>query len=184
MSARHVDVAILSVGVAMELALVGALWRLATLKASVVRDWAQRVTVAEAGLETKAIDELKLMQDEIVDLLAPLGAPSESVADPGTLALAVRRYVTLMDARDKIRRHFHRLVQVGPVMMSLLIPGAVANAVAFTYFAGLTRARALGYAATWLGLGCATVLVAVFAAYVYLQDKLAGAELLATEDAT
>jgi hypothetical protein len=127
----------------------------------------------------------------VSDLLVPPGTdldadrPSPATtttADPSELRAVVQQYLGVTDASAHMRPWFRRLLRVGPYMIVCLAVGVVAVAMAFSYFAGFSRARTVGYVGAGLAAVAALGVAAVWIFYVYLQEKLGTAEILSNSE--
>lgn len=143
--------------------------------------WTRRVALAVAALDEKAISELEQLRDEIEDML-PGGRPfdpAQAIADPAPLSQRAEQTVRFYRARTRMEGDMIWLRRLGRILLAGLIGLEAAAAGLTAHFAQLVNWGLLRIAGfILLGLAVLT-LVLTAATYVLLQDRLAGAEILA-----
>ncbi len=177
-----IDAGIVGVGVAITVAILAALWKMAGLRSEVLAAWSDRVQIVRASLDERASEELLALHARITEMLPSLTEPfdpTKLIVDPGVLQVSVSRFLGLLGARARLRHRYHLLLAIGPVMSFALIGGLISSCLAFSYFTGFTRYRTLGYIGIWIGLAAGATIVAGYSCYLYLQLRLSSAEILA-----
>jgi len=163
-----------------------ALWKAAQLRGDTITRWRDRVDVAYSGLTERAVEALRHLQAQANQLLGDMDTfdPLLAVADPEPLAAQATRFNKLLRARAMLRRRYNRqlrLVGLGSFLVAayavgLIVVGAYladGEHVDWTFWAGVALAGA-ALVAGGLLLGF----------YTYIENKLAGAEVMAAPPTT
>jgi hypothetical protein len=174
-------VAVLSLGAACIVPALIVLWKSASLRGDLHNKWADRVDIAIAGLDEYGVHLLRKLQ---VAIDHKLGEPDEGfdpdlvIEDPGPLVRLTRQFERAVVARRKARRRFKIVMELSAAtsyLAALFIVGAVLT---LLYYSDVYR----GFAINTVGVGmCIVALVlgaALVGSYVYLEHKLATAEIL------
>lgn len=171
---------VLSIGLVLLLAVLGAVWRMASLRGDTFDKWRQRVELAEVGLSERAVEELRRMQIEISLLLGTDGRfdPSRVVADPGDLLVGVLRLKSLIEIREQLRSRFRLLLRLGPIFLWTLLSMGVGILLTFTYYGDIASSPVLGNIGIALSAVSGVIVVICFGVYVYLQQSLSKAEII------
>lgn len=180
---RNVDAGMVGVGAAMVLATIGALWKVARLRADVFAEFHTRTALAQSGLDERAataLRELALTASRLVGDIDTDGRlrPLNVIGDPAELKHQVGLFDRALRARERIPRYFERLLLVGPVLvvvLSILLLGELAT---LSYFSGWRRQRVVGYVGLWTSLGAAGLAVVAGGYYAWLLQRFSGAEIL------
>lgn len=171
---------VLSLGLVLLLAVLAAVWRMASLRGETFDKWRQRVALAEAGLSERAAEELRHMQIEISRLVGTEAQfdPSRVVADPGDLLAGVLRLKRLIEKRDRVQHRFRLLLLLGPIFFWTLLTLAVGIVLTIIYHGGLASNSLLGDVGIAICAVSGAIVVICFGVYAYLQQFLSGAEIL------
>lgn len=172
---------VVGIGLAALIALSGALWKAASLRGDVNRNWSRRAGAATAALTDRAIDELQALRRE-TDWL--LGNPDEenplvlTTVDPMPLVRRAEAVANYSGARDRIEHNLERLLRVAPLLIPALIVLIASVAMLTLYYADIAHYRGVRIAGLGaLGLG-GLPSGALFGIYLLAQHRLSGAELL------
>ncbi len=164
----------------------GVLWRAGSLTADIVKDWGPRVEDARTGLNDRATQELLTLQSEIGSLLgvgSSQAVPLGSVADPGVLASRTHDFQAALGARSKLDRYYSALRRIGPA----LTVAATIFLIGWAGVAGnetdLISSELLCVVGISIMAGSVVVGLALTFIYGFLNQRLAGAELLASSSA-
>ena len=158
------------------------LWGAANLRSSVFERWSGRVDAATAGLATGALRILDEVQREITDLRGSPAAgwqPNDFAGDPGQLVALVGRFQRAMSARARIGLRFQTLLRLGPLLVWTAAAYLVSVGVWGGILIGLFDSQVVSRAALVVTAATLVILAAVVAAYAFLVDRLADAEILA-----
>jgi nitrate reductase gamma subunit len=169
--------------VALAIPGVLALWRGASLRGDMRKEWSPRVEDAEVGLTDRATKELLEMQQEITDLMGsgPASLPRLATVDPGQLSKQIHNFQKTMAAASRLQSHFRWLLRVGPLLIIASLLFLVGIGALFANHSELASSEAMrlgGVIAVTAG-GVLGVVIAI--AWVLLHFRLSGAELRATE---
>jgi hypothetical protein len=142
--------------------------------------WASRVTLAVSVLKEKTISGLEALRAHTNEIL-PFGGfnPSLVIADPAPLVRDAEECAKTYRAGVQMNTHFEWLLRLGPVFVIALIASEFGVAALTAHYGDLLTwpwLRAAGFAV----FGIAVLLVlGAGATYIFLQHRLAGAEILA-----
>lgn len=103
------------------LAGVGATWKAATLRHSVIAEWEGRRSLAVGQLNQRAVEALIELQGQISAVLPSEDErfdPSRVVADPGTMLRLVSVYQLAIVSRERIDRYHGWALRVGPISVA------------------------------------------------------------------
>jgi hypothetical protein len=97
----------------------GAIWRGASLRGDIRKEWAPRVEDAEVALADRATQELVAMQQEIAGIVGsgPTAVPRLATADPTPLANRAREFQKTLEIRRHLPADFRRLQSLGPFLV-------------------------------------------------------------------
>lgn len=169
--------------VALAIPGVAALWRAASLRGDMRKEWATRVEDAEVGLADRAINELLEMQQEIATLVGsgPTSLPRLATVDPGGLVSHIRDFQKTMVAASRLKAYFRWLLRVGPVLIAAAILFLVGIAALFANNSELASSEVLRVGGLVIGILGGSLGLMGLVAWVFLHFRLSGAELRATE---
>lgn len=176
----------LSLGLVLLLAVLGAVWRMASLRGDTFEKWRPRVELAEAGLSKKGVEELREMQIQLHRLLGTeiKFDPSRVVADPGDLLASVLRVKSVIETRDRLQHRFHLLLRLGPIFFWTLLTLAAGLVLMFTHYGGIASNPLLGDVGRAVSAVSGVILVICFGVYVYLEQFLSRAEILSSSESS
>jgi hypothetical protein len=181
---RRVNIEILALGTAVLLALLGALWKACGLRGDLFEKWNPRISLAEAGLSNKAAQALVELHEQVNQLLFPAPGvrfdPLKLVADPDSLRASVNQFLYLLDVRSRLARQFNLLLRVGPLLRLGLLMSVLAAVAFFSQSSHVIKMSPLYPVAIVLGCPGAVIICLAFGLYMYLQQKLSGAEILSS----
>jgi hypothetical protein len=181
-AAGRVDSGVVGVAVAVLAVLAASAWKAAALRSDLISDWSQRIDLAKAGLEERAVEVLVEIQVQISAVVLRPGEPfdpARAIADPAGLRSHVDKYIAVMDARDGLRTRLRAILKVGPVLFWLLVAEIVVVAVCSSYYCGFHRERMVGQMSMLIALLIAILLAATFARFAINLNRLSRAEILA-----
>jgi hypothetical protein len=170
---------VIGVGSAAMLVLSGGAWRAASFRGDMNRRWSRRVDFTIAALDEKTVSELEALRDDVNTLLPTARFnPSEAIVDPSPLARRAGLAAKLHRVRERMTSDFRWLLRLGPVLISALAIFDAAVAGATVFYSQIWHWHLLKLIALLgLALGAGGLLTAG-AAYVFLQHRLSGAELM------
>lgn len=168
---------------ALAIAGVAALWRSATLRHEISKEWDERVKDTKLALEDRATTELLEMQAEITRIFgAGAGSPPRlATQDPGLLGEKASAFQKTLAIKLHLDRDFRLLLKVGPLL--IIASAAFLLGVAAVYIdnAELASSSALRVGGEIVG-GCGVVLgILLVVGYVVLNQRLSGAEIRGNE---
>lgn len=162
---------------------VGAVWKAASLRGDLGKDWTPRVETAEAGLADRATAEAVGIQAEITEMIGS-GAgklPRLATANPAPLARrAAELQKTLRIGALRIG-DFQWLLRLGPLMTATAIAFLLGLACVFLDSSELLVSRPLRVLGIVLAAASVLVGLILVAAYVWLNQRLSGAEIRSQE---
>lgn len=171
--------AIIGVGATVLLAAVGAVFKASSLRGDINNKWTRRVSLAVAGLDDKALSELRRLRDDVEGTLADRFDPAQALADPAPLSRRAETTVKFHKARTQMQRDFRHLLQICPILLGGLGAVVVAAPALTVYYAELWQPAALRIGGLILAGLAILVLVVIGIVYAVLQHRLASAEILA-----
>jgi hypothetical protein len=186
---RHVNPAVVGVGVAICVPIAVAIWRASSLRSDTFRNFQPRLDLAQAGLDNNASEALRRLADRVNGVLGSgVGLednfnPTLALGDPGELRVLVDRVSGFMKARRQIPRHYRGLLLVGPLLLVTLVPMLASSVVALSYFTGLFRDRTVGYVGVWVAAGTIVAACSVLSLHIVCQMRFSRAELLSAPGA-
>lgn len=169
---------------ALAVAGVAGLWRAASLRADVRKEWSPRVEDAQIGLADRATRELLAMQNEITNLVGGGASllPRLATVDPAPLAKQASGFQKTLAAGSRLAGDFRWLLRIGPLLVVATAAFLLGVAGVFVDNSDLARSSLLRIGGLGLG-GFGIVLgFALLAAYVILNQRLSGAEMRGLED--
>jgi hypothetical protein len=181
---RHVNPAVVGVGVAICVPIAVAIWRASNLRSDTFKNFQPRLALAQAGLDNNAAEALRQLADRVNGVLGSgVGLeenfnPSLALADPGELRVLVDRVSVFMQARRQIPRHYRGLLLVGPLLLGAFVPMLISSLVALSYFTGIFRDREVGYVGVWITVGAFFLACLIGALHIFCQLRFSRAELL------
>lgn len=175
-----IDGGALALGAGFVVTTAGALWKAANLRADVFSNYHGRLALAQAGIDERASAALRILAEKVDETLGDLDPfdPTQALADPSELQVLIEDVSRLLSARTHLPIYFRRMLQVGPLLMTLFIVLLVSVLIALTYFSGWKRARGLGYAGIWSAAGSVSLIGIVTAYYFSLLHRFSSAEIL------
>lgn len=155
-------------------------FRAASFTGDMNHRWARRVALSVAVLVEKTISGLEELRAHTNEIL-PQGAfnPTEAIANPAPLVSDAQACTQTYQASLRMGSDFRRLLRLGPTFVAALIGSGIGIAALTLHYAELLNwswLHAVGFAV--LGLAAVVLLVAG-AVYIFLQDRLSRAEILA-----
>lgn len=171
---------------ALAIAGVAALWRAATLRHEMTKEWDERVKDTELALDDRATTELLEMQGEITRIFgAGAGSPPRlATQDPGILAEKASAFQKTLGCKSRLDRDFQLLLRVGPLLIIASAAFLIGVAAVYLDNAELVSSGALRVGGEVVG-GCGVALgIFLVIAYVALNQRLSGAELRGKETST
>ncbi len=176
------EAAVIAVGVGVLVAVGAGIFKVAAMRGDMNTKWARRVAFAVAALDEKTIAELEQLRDDVENIL-PTGHggfdPAQAIANPAPLFRRAENTVSYYRARARMEQDFVRLRGLCPLLLAALTGLEIAAAVLTVFYAELLLWRWPRSCGLILLAGATVTLIAATAAYVVLQHRLAGAEILA-----
>lgn len=174
--------AIIAVGVGALVAVGAGIFKAAALRGDMNTKWTRRVAFAVAALDEKTIAELEQLRDDVEDIL-PAGHdnfdPAQAIANPAALFARAEHTVSYYSARTRMQTDFVRLRKLCPLLVATLTGVEVAAAILTAFYAELLVWAWLRPCGLIILAVATSMLIFATAAYVVLQHRLAGAEILA-----
>lgn len=158
---------------------VGALWKAASLRGDLGKDWTPRANTAEAGLAERATAEALLMQQEISELIGS-GAgqiPRLATVNPAPLAQRAGDLQKTLRVGARIPDDFKWLLRLGPLMISAAVAFLIGLAAVFLDSSLLLHSTFLRTAGISVGVAAVLFGLLLIVAYVLLNQRLSGAEM-------
>jgi hypothetical protein len=162
---------------------VGALWKAASLRADLGKDWTSRVATAEAGLADRATSEALSMQRQITEMIGSGSGklPRLATVDATPLAGQAGELQKTLQIGARVPRDLKWCLRLGPLMTAAAITfllglGAVFLDSSELLTSGPLRIVGLVFEAAALLSG-----LVLIAAYVILNQRLSGAEIRSQE---
>jgi hypothetical protein len=164
---------------ALAIAGVAALWRAASLRGEISKEWVERLADAKVALEDRATTELLEMQAEITRIFgAGSGSPPRlATHDPGLLSAKAAAFQKTLAISSRLERDFRLLLSIGPLLTAAstaFLAGIAATYVDNSKLATSEILRLGGMAVGGAGIALGVLLVI---AYVVLNQRLSGAEI-------
>jgi len=164
------------------LAIIGGLWKFASFRGDVFEKWSSRTELVKAGLSVKAMEELRLIQRQIAELMGAEGQfdPTKVIAEPADLLSSVLYFKQLIDAREGTDRWLSYLLRLDKILIISLISLGIG--------VGLTALCLLGFPAVWYWFAIAVfldvtsllILGGCWISYFIAMRRLSQAETLST----
>lgn len=163
---------------------VAALFRAATMRGDLSERWTTRVEVAEAGLAERATNEALMLQDEIAGLI---GAGSSSppllaTVDPNPLAHRAADFQKTLIVGNRLPAYFRWLLRLGPAAIVIASFFILSLAAVFLNNSELIESGLLRVGGIVLGITAVFFGLLLFAAFIFLNQKLSGAEIRSSEE--
>lgn len=176
-----VDVQVVALGAALVTASGAGTWKAASLRSDTIAKYRPRMDLARAGLDERAADALRRLALRTNRFLGDDGEfdPLQAIVDPAELRVYVDDFGAALAARQALPRCYRNLLRVGPALMVLLGLAIPALVVAFSYYAGWTRARLVGQLGGAVAIVLALAVAGVFIYYAVAQQRFSAAEVLA-----
>lgn len=182
------DNTIVLITVSLLIAIVPGIFKMATLRTRISREWSHRVDVCISGLDELALQVLydlhSRIEEEFDQRLSKDTWPDGPPLDPSSLKSYIDRYTKALKFKNRLLSDIRWLRNVGPTMVIALAVGAVGVSLVFidaTKVWSLDNIAALGYVLGFLALLMTLVGLIV---YTYLYHRLANTEHLAREGVT
>jgi len=178
-----IDGGIVALGAGFVVTTGGGIWKAASLRSDVFKEYQSRVALAQAALDERAAKELRELAIEVNRALGDLDRfdPHQALADPSTLQAHVNVVNRALTARRKLPRYFRAMLRCGPSLLALLSLLMVGVLLAFSYFTGWKRDREVGYIGLWASLILVLASVLVSAWYFALLYRFTSAEVFSAE---
>jgi hypothetical protein len=168
---------------ALAIAGVAALWRSATLRHEISKEWDERVKDTKLALDDRATSELLEIQGEITRIFGSgAGSPPRlATQDPGLLAEKAGAFQKTLAIKSRLDRDFHLLLGIGPLLIVASAAFLLGVAAVYIDNAELARSSGLRIGGEVVG-GCGVGLgILLVVAYVVLNQRLSGAEIRGME---
>ena len=182
------DNTVILVTVPVLIAIVPGIFRMATLRTRVSREWSHRVDVCISGLDELALQALYDLHARIEEgfdqRLSKDTWPDGPPLDPSSLKSYIDRYAKALKFKNRLLSDIKWLRNIGPTMVIALAVGAVGVSLLFidaTRIWRLDHVATLGYL---LGLLALSMTIVGLIGYTYLCHRLANTEHLAREGVT
>lgn len=162
---------------------ITALWKAASLRGDLGKDWKPRIGTAEAGLAERATAEALLMQQEIATLLGS-GAgqiPRLATVDPTPLAQRAGDLQETLRVGVRLPADFKWFLRLGPLMIGTAVTFLIGLAATFLDSSELVQSTGLRTAGVVIGAAAFLVGILLLAGYVVLNQRLSGAEIRSQE---
>jgi hypothetical protein len=168
---------------ALAIAGVAALWRAASMRGDISKEWDERVTDTKVALEDRATTELLEMQSEITRIFgAGAGSPPRlATLNPGLLAEKASAFQKTLAISSRLDRDFRLLLQVGPLLVVAAAAFLVGVAATYLDNSDLAPSSALRLAGELVGGAGVAFGILLVIAYVVLSQRLSGAEIRGRE---
>lgn len=188
MSNASNQAAVAAVLVPLWLFALGVLWKSSHLRGDVGARWSSRVGLAVASLTERAANALLVLNDTIASRLGGLSEPFDPwtlVTDPSELVEATSCFQTALKDRDRLRRWHGSQVRAAPYAIALSTMLVLVTALQSLYLLRtFGRASSAGFRwaliTMWIVLGVGGF--ALGARYIYLEQRISGAELRSKKD--
>jgi len=163
---------------------VAALYRAATMRGDLSEQWSTRVEVAEAGLADRATTEALRLQDEIADLIGSGSSspPRLATVDPTPLAHRAADFQKTLITGNRLPMYFRWLLRLGPAAIGIAAAFLVALAAVFLDNSELVMSALLRIGGIVLGITTVVLGLVLFAAFIFLNQRLSGAEIRSSEE--
>lgn len=161
-----------------------ALWKAASLRGDLGKDWTPRVDTAEAGLAERATAEALIMQQEISEMIGS-GAgqiPRLATVDPAPLAKRAGELQKTLRAGARIPNDFKWFLRLGPLMIIASVIFLVGLAAVFADSSAILKSTPMRAGGLILGITALLAGLVLMVAYVVLNQRLSGAELRSREE--
>jgi hypothetical protein len=162
---------------------LGALWKAASLRGDLGKDWTPRIRTAEAGLAERATAEALAMQQEISNLIGS-GAgqiPRLATVDPSPLAERAGDLQKTLRVGVRVPNDFKWFMRLGPLMIGAAVVFLIGLAAAFLDSSELLKSTVLRTGGVLLGGTAGVFGLLLITAYVLLNQRLSGAEIRSQE---
>lgn len=169
---------------ALAIAGVAALWRAASLRGDMRKDWSSRVEDAEIGLADRATSELLAMQREIAGLMGSGSSllPRLATVDPAQLATRIGDFQKTLSVASRLASDFRWLLRIGPLLIVASAAFLLGLGGLFADNSELASSESLRIGRLAVG-GIGVVLgLAALVAWVFIHQRLSGAEMRAAEE--
>ena len=135
---RAIDGGVVALGTVFALSNAGGLWKAASLRPDVFKEYHSRMALAQAALDERAATELRLLAVEVNQALGDLERfdPHLALGDPSTLQSHVEAVDRALTTRRKLPRYVGSMLQCGPALMAILSLLMVGLFATFSYFTG------------------------------------------------
>jgi hypothetical protein len=160
---------------------VAALYRAATMRGDLSEQWSTRVEVAEAGLADRATTEALKLQDEIADLIGS-EPPRLATVDPAPLAHRAADFQKTLIIGNRLPMYFQWLLRLGPAAIGIAAAFLLALAAVFLDNAEIVMSELLRVGGIVLGIAAVVLGLILFAAFIFLNQRLSGAEIRSSEE--
>jgi hypothetical protein len=162
---------------------VGALWKAASLRGDLGKDWTPRVEDAEVGLADRATREALCLQDEITELIGSGASslPRLATVDPAPLAHRAGEFQRTLTVGARVPRDFRWFLRLGPFMIVVATAFLLGLAAVFVNSSELLSSDPLKIAGLALDGAAVFSGLILIVAYVLLNQRLSGAEMRSKE---
>ncbi len=161
-----------------------ALWKAASLRGDLGKDWTPRVDTAEAGLAERATAEALVMQQEISEMIGS-GAgqiPRLATVDPAPLAKRAGELQKTLRVGARIPNDFRWFLRLGPLMIVASVVFLIGLAAVFADSSAILISTPMRAGGLILDVAALLAGLVLMIAYVVLNQRLSGAELRSREE--
>ena len=174
---------IFSVGSAFVLGFGGGLFRAATLRASIHREWVDHKNRCIVGLDDVAWNALFAIHAQVGGYLEPEKEfwPKGPPLDPAALQTLVDEFSRALRWKNRIQMDVDRLLSIGLLLVVAFGLGMVAVGFVLLSHAWSPQNLTLAVIGYFLFAIALTALAVIYGLYVFLRHRLTNTEILASE---
>ncbi len=179
-------IAVLRITIPIMIAIGAAIYKTATLRSRISREWHRRVYTCSAGLDELAVTVLYELYHRIGDKLnldqTSDSWPGSPPLDPSSLQDLIAQYARALKFKSRMESDYTRLMRIGPTMILALSMLLLVTVLVSLDPIGVQLPREVSVLVYGFG-GVALLIVALsLFGYVFLQHRLTNAEILSRDD--
>lgn len=176
------------IAITILIAIVPGIFRMATLRTRVSREWSHRVDVCISGLDELALQALYDLHGRIEEgfdqRLSKDTWPDGPPLDPSSLKSYIDRYAKALKFKNRLLSDIRWLRTIGPTMVIALAVGAVGVSIVFIDATKVWRLDHIATVGYVLGILALLMTIVGLIGYTFLCHRLANTEHLAREGVT
>lgn len=176
------DIGLVGISVTALIAVCAAIFKTATLRSRISREWSPRVYTCMAGLDELSLQAISDLYNQIQKNFSTITDkdiwPDGPPIDPLSLRQPIEVYTRALRFRTRLEKDVTRLMRIGPILVASLSVFAVSIALITLNTIDILASHTLLIIGYYLGSISFLLTTVSVCAYVILQHRLASVEVL------